>query len=97
MGKLRCMCGAVISNVAVPNNVEGRYFNNREEEHLYGLQDHDESYEAFLDLCRDVWECEECGRLAFSYPGKSDATVKWYRPEDGKPGHLANPEKKEGS
>jgi hypothetical protein len=42
----------------------------------------------FMDLATDVWECGECGRLAVNWPNIGDGTVKWYRPEDGEPGHL---------
>lgn len=30
---------------------------------------------------------DECGRLAFESP-KHTSSVKWYKPEDGKHGHL---------
>jgi hypothetical protein len=38
---------------------------------------------------RDVWECDECGRLAIDVIGKDGLEeVKWYVPSDGKPGNL---------
>lgn len=40
---------------------------------------------------RDVWECSECGRLAVDVKDEKGLTiVKWYLPEDGKPGELFN-------
>jgi len=83
MGKLRCKCGNILSNVASPNEVEGYLIKDQDLE-FEGLRDSSD----IMDIGRLVWECNECGRLAVSYPGKDDATVKWYVPEDGIPGGL---------
>lgn len=83
MGKLGCPCGNVISSVSYPNECIGTVVTQTEYDMKSGKTDFD-----LVDNGRDVWECRECGRLAVSYPGRTDNTVKWYSPDDGKPGHL---------
>ena len=40
---------------------------------------------------RNVWECSQCGRLAIDVKDSQGLTeVKWYKPEDEKPGELFN-------
>jgi hypothetical protein len=40
---------------------------------------------------RSVWECIDCGRLAIDVKDSRGLTVvKWYKPEDEKPGELFN-------
>ena len=83
MGKLNCICGNRLSNVQSPNEVEGIL-----------IKDYDLDWEGekdliqVLELGREVWECNECGRLAISYPDMNDRKMKWYKPENGEPGHL---------
>ena len=79
VAKLECLCGNLLSNVACPNEIEG-----------YLLTDMDVDVNKIdpIEDGRSVWECDECGRLAFSHPGRQDCSVKWYRPEDGQPGGL---------
>ncbi|MCP4585343.1 hypothetical protein [Pseudoalteromonas sp.] len=89
MGKLNCPCGNQLSDVCQPNTIEG---------HLITCMEHDGMEEIIdsLDIVTDsrgVWECHECGRLAFDYPDKGDSTVKWYVPEDKKPGRLMERDK----
>ena len=81
MAKLNCPCGEQLSNVCVPNNIEGILLQDVE------IKDNS-TYEEIQDTGRSVWECKACGRLAFNYPLKDDSRVKWYVPEDGKPGGL---------
>ena len=75
MGKLGCPCGNTLSNVCVPNDVEGIAFNFYEKDFILGGG-------------RTFWECKECGRLAFNHPGLRSSTVKWYVPENGESGDL---------
>ena len=89
MGKLRCPCGNVISSVAHPNIAIGNVVTQWE---LDGIPYNDDNAaRGAIDDGREVWECSDCGRLAFSYPKRDDNTVKWYSPDDGKPGHLMRP------
>lgn len=81
MAKLRCPCGDILSNSAWPNETQGWLVT------CFQLEVVDED-NGVMDVGRDIWECKSCGRLAFSYPGKDDNTVKWYSPDDGKPGNL---------
>jgi hypothetical protein len=82
MGKLKCVCGDIISNTSAPNNVEGVLFN------LYDTATDKNIGELIDESGRDVWECKRCGRLAFAYPDKCGAQVKWYCPEDSNAGDL---------
>lgn len=81
MGKLNCICGQQISNVQSPSSNNG-----------YLLRDIDLEREdefnvlAVIEMGRDVWECFSCGRIAIG--NNKDNTVKWYKPEDEKPGNL---------
>lgn len=83
MAKLRCPCGNTLSNDVSPNNVEGIIIKNIDLQ----FEDKKDLLEV-LDLGRDIWECGKCGRLAISFPTKKDTLVKWYVPEDNKPGAL---------
>ena len=83
MGKLNCICGTQLSNVSCPNTVTGYFIKDTE---LEAADGRDQC--GLMHLARGVWECYSCGRLAFCYPNKEDATVKWYLPEDGKAGGL---------
>jgi hypothetical protein len=83
VAKLRCICGTVLSNVSCPNTVEGYLIKDLDMEAADGRD-----VCGLMDIARGVWECHACGRLGFSYPNKEDSTVKWYVPEDGKPGAL---------
>ena len=85
MAKLTCPCGAQLSNVTSPNTIEGYMVNNMQLINQMG-----ETIETLdlISIGRGIWECYECGRLAFDFPKIRDSTVKWYLPEDGKPGRL---------
>ncbi len=81
MSKLNCLCGNQLSNVLSPSQNNGWFVNDVA---VDNQQDWDEC--TVIEIGRDVWECHECGRIAFG--NKADPGVKWYAPEDGKPGHL---------
>jgi hypothetical protein len=83
MGKLLCNCGNILSNCMCPNETEGVLIRDIDMEF-----DDDRNCLQIARMGRDVWECEKCGRLAISYPKRNDCHVKWYLPEDGKPGGL---------
>lgn len=82
MGELQCLCGKALSNVSCPSP------NN-----AWLLRDFDIKDAKNWDACniiengRDVWECHKCGRIAIG--NCFNASVKWYRPEDGVPGNIA--------
>lgn len=84
MAKLVCPCGEILSSVGCPNEMEGRVYADWDFEKVYG----DLSFRNLHRLFRAVWECWNCGRLAFNHPGLKDVTVKWYVPENGKHGNL---------
>lgn len=86
MAKLLCHCGEILSTVSDRNEVEGILLVWREID-FFDRQRGELRLEVDGEK-RDVWECPDCGRLAISYPGRSDCSVKWYAPMDGKPGHL---------
>lgn len=90
MGKLRCPCGNVISNVQWPCPYVGYAVTQTD------YDDHsDNSEDGVRELVmgsRSIWECSECGRISFDEP-RGEHTVKWYVPEDGKPGHLMRADK----
>jgi hypothetical protein len=86
MGKVNCPCGWQISDVGVPSHEVG-----------YAVSDHelDEMAATVQSLeimdSRKLWECSKCGRVAFDYPEAGSNRVKWYVPDDGKPGTLMSP------
>jgi len=84
MAKLSCPCGEQLSNILSPNTIEGYLINDMQ---LEGMDETIESI-SIVSNGRGVWECYNCGRLAFDFPKKGDSTVKWYLPDDGKPGKL---------
>jgi hypothetical protein len=57
MACLGCPCGNRMSNVSVPNNIEGIIHNCWEDEFTYGNG-------------IDFWECKDCGRLGVELPSK---------------------------
>jgi hypothetical protein len=78
MARLACLCGSVLSDSTVPNEMVGVL-----------IKDQDVDLDCCAaDVGRIVWECNACGRLAISYPAKHGIDVKWYVPEDGVPGLL---------
>lgn len=74
MGKVNCKCGNQISDVADPCINKGWLVSD------IALDVHGE--ECCVDVIQhgvDVWECRECGALAF---GKhKDNGIIWYYPE----------------
>jgi hypothetical protein len=88
MATLRCPCGTTINNRQILNEVEGvlltgEDIDNMDLEWMEGRS----AYYA-NEIGRGVWECNNCGRLAFNWPRRDGCEVKWYRPEDGQPGAL---------
>jgi len=79
MSKLLCPCGHTLSNSACPSTNIGWLLNDYEAES--GELDP-------IEHGIEVWECHDCGRLAFG--SRDDNLVKWYSPENGKPGQLTN-------
>jgi len=79
MGKLRCPCGSQLSNVISPSRNNG-----------WLLRDVDlekENADPIGDGV-DVWECFDCGRIAFG--NKKDNAVKWFSPDSGKPEKICD-------
>lgn len=83
MAKLNCICGVQLSNSVCPNQTEGLILRDVDLEVIDG-----KSACEIIDAGRCVWECYNCGRLGVSFPGSSDSTIKWYKPEDGIAGNL---------
>ena len=83
MAKIKCICGAQLSNVASPNETEGILLRSMDIDHR-----NEENALTIIDAGRGVWECHNCGRLAINFPGKDSSTVKWYYPENAIPGAL---------
>lgn len=81
MGKLGCRCGETLSNVMSPSSNNGWLLRDVDIEDAENW-----SFSEIIDKGRDVWECHSCGRIAIG--NNSDATVKWYSPDDGTPGNL---------
>jgi hypothetical protein len=81
VARLRCLCGNEISNNLSPSPNNGWLVN-----------DHDWTiYDSVDDIIvRDVWECHECGRIAFG--NFHDSGVKWYEPSNKEPGFMTRPE-----
>lgn len=80
MGKLKCLCGEILSNVADPSKNNGWLLKDVDLEDAVG-------WEASDIICKAayVWECHNCGRIAIN---NSIGFVKWYKPEDGLPGNI---------
>lgn len=83
MAQLICLCGNQLSNCSCPNQVEGVLIKDQDME----FEDNRNCVQ-IADLGRSVWECDQCGRLAINHPAKNSNEVKWYKPENAKPGHL---------
>lgn len=74
MAKLKCKCGNEISNVISPspNNawlLSDSILENKKWEDI-----------DIIEEGVDVWECRECGRIAFG--NNHDNRVIWFFPED---------------
>ena len=80
--KLLCPCGDLLSCSGWPTSTRGWLVTSWEIEGI-GL----DSPNDIMDS-RSMWECKECGRIAFAFPNVGDLTVKWYAPEGGNPGGL---------
>lgn len=88
MASLECLCGSILSNGQTPSDTVGSLVTGNDLEGFYGAEEVDECL-SLLRQSRDVWECHQCGRLAVAVPEQKDpCAVKWYHPENGKPGAL---------
>lgn len=83
MAKLNCLCGNQLSNTSCPNQVQGVLIKDQAMEF-----EENRNCVQIAASGRSVWECDKCGRLAVNYPDKNSNKVKWYKPENGEPGHL---------
>lgn len=79
MAKLKCLCGEILSNVRDDNEVNGNLVP------FWMLAAHSGDLDV-IEHGIDTWECPSCGRIAIQIG--EDGTMKWYRPEDGEPGHV---------
>ena len=75
MGKFRCICGNIISDVCEPDELLG---------FLYSSWDENLSEDSDY---RTVWECDKCGTLAIEHPLETNL-IKFYVPEDKIIGNL---------
>lgn len=85
MGRVHCPCGNTISDVLSPSDWTGDYISSSAMDELEGP-----APIPFIDLLNrthGIIECTQCGRLAMDVPG-SGGGIKWYSPDDGKPGNL---------
>lgn len=74
MGKLKCKCGNIISDVLCPSPDKSWIISD---EQLEDLEDRGKvSYLSLME--RDVWHCRECGRIAIDQRGNN---MKWYKEE----------------
>lgn len=76
MGGIRCECGWIIKDTAVPN--ESRYWVHTDNTCLQIEDGNINVYEELLDSYDfEVWRCTECGRLhVFDRDGKPLKTYK---------------------
>ena len=82
MARLQCSCGNELSNVISPSSYNGWLVSDIQLDSIEG--DVDSTY--FIREGRDVWECDQCGKIAIG--NNKDNKVKWYLPEDRKSGKL---------
>jgi len=61
MGKLRCKCGYVMSDVSSPNVFQNWMVSDFQLENLPDELDSGD----IMDNSTEVWKCCECGRLTF--------------------------------
>ena len=81
MGKLRCPCGAFLSNSYSPHPWTGYIVSGYDVDDL----DYAETPTDYLiDKCRQTWECEDCGRIWIAPPGENIG--RWYEPRPDKEG-----------
>ena len=82
MSRIKCKCGAVLSNCSCPSRWVGWLYSDEERDTYF------ETYPAeVFDVSREVWECAQCGRLAISTK-QPDMSVIWYSPDDGAVANL---------
>jgi hypothetical protein len=81
MAHMLCVCGARLGNVSFPGDGQGFLLSMKQADKLEGAD-----FEIVNRIAKEVWECDECGRLAI-FPMNSDEP-KWYSPDDSRPGRL---------
>lgn len=77
MARLGCMCGAILSNVSSPNNVEFSVFSE------WTISELGSADIGVIEPDAEIWKCPECGRLCWFE--KESVQGKWFKPEDTKP------------
>ncbi len=77
MSKVNCRCGWQISNVCSPSINNGWLMSDIA---LDFPEDEKKDSCEIMDMCIDVWECRECGAIAFGKKKSND--VVWYYPEE---------------
>lgn len=85
VGRVYCPCGNTISDVLSPSDWTGDYISSSAMDELEGPAP--VSFIDLLNRTHGIIECTQCGRLAMDVPG-SGGGIKWYSPDDGKPGNL---------
>lgn len=81
---ITCICGTVLSNTALPNDVEHLLLSTRAIEWLQHLVDREVNKDGTVDLwpehweqsgAVEVWKCFECNRLYFNVGGPPEKLV----------------------
>jgi len=73
MGKVNCKCGNQISDVACPSYYKGWLLSDIGYDMLEECDD-------IIPSSIDVWECRDCGAIAFG--NHKDNGIIWYHPEE---------------
>lgn len=80
MAGILCLCGRVLSNSAVPNDVEYLLVSDHTLDRVCMMTDTMKAIDAIIDESPSVWKCPGCGRMAvFDQPDSNVPT--WYRKE----------------
>jgi len=93
MGKVNCLCGKwQISDVGSPSINNGHLITDND---LDMDDDIKLNSSQIMGISSYIWECCECGRIAFEQEGND---LLWYKPENGKfaglmGGKVRNPKK----
>jgi len=77
MSNLNCPCGNQLSDVGVPSRNKGWMLRDIDIEDNPAIKGRPDPISDGVD----VWECDECGRIAFG--NNTDNTMKWFIPESG--------------
>ncbi len=97
MSKVNCVCGNQISDVCMPSVTGGYLLGecalDEREDVSRKLDTADSLTCAAMDIGRDFWECDQCGRIAFGYPEDGPNKIRWWSPETGGYAKLVYPKK----